>query len=114
MPLPIKDTPILTGEDAVNFLRQMQEVNEGKHAISKEEYQRAQDTYNRIMRKTQIMGWACEYIVHIPCHDESEGSSKIGFMIELYENPDNDKEITGFKCEDCGYIVDIVPRGRPF
>ena len=41
-------------------------------------------------------------------HIKKDG--EIAFMYELYENPESSKEITGFYCTVCGYIVDLVPR----
>jgi hypothetical protein len=47
MSLPIKETPVLKGKDAVNFLRKMDEVDKGLHPIFKEEYDRAKKVYDK-------------------------------------------------------------------
>lgn len=46
MALPIKDTPILTGEDAERFERIMAE-NE-KKKVPREEYERAMEAYRKV------------------------------------------------------------------
>lgn len=49
MSLPIKETPVLRGKDAINFLKRMEEVDKGMHPVSKEEFNRAKKTYDRCM-----------------------------------------------------------------
>jgi hypothetical protein len=47
MSLPIKETPVLRGKDAINFLKRMDEVDRGMHPISKKEYDRAKKVYDK-------------------------------------------------------------------
>lgn len=44
MALPIKETPILTGKDADEFRKRM----ENPGSVSKEEYERAKEVYDEI------------------------------------------------------------------
>ena len=48
MARPIKETPILTGEDARRFDKRMREAEAGKRKVSREEYLRAQKAYESI------------------------------------------------------------------
>ena len=67
---------------------------------------------------TGIKTWAIEYFVHTPCNQwfeekvEPETFNAI-LMEEVYENPKDDMEITGFKCPKCGQVWDLVPRNKP-
>jgi len=49
MALPIMATPILEGDDALRFYREMEE-NEGKR-VSREEVRRGVEIYNAVMKK---------------------------------------------------------------
>jgi hypothetical protein len=51
MVLPIAETPILYGEDAKRFTQRMREVEAGLHPISREEYERAKNLYDRCIKK---------------------------------------------------------------
>lgn len=46
MSLSIKVTPHLKGKAARAFAKNMNEVDEGKHTVSKEDYLRAKKTYD--------------------------------------------------------------------
>ncbi len=48
MARPIKDTPILCGEDAKRFEQRMDQVNSGKVRETKDTYDRALKSFNRI------------------------------------------------------------------
>ena len=47
MARPIKETPILRGEDARRFEEEMKRTEQGLNKISKEEYERAMRVYRR-------------------------------------------------------------------
>jgi len=53
MALPIAATPVLEGEDAIRFYRELEE-NEGKCA-SDEEVCRGRDIFNAVMKKNPEM-----------------------------------------------------------
>ena len=53
MSLPIKETPILRGEDARRFREQV-EKNKSK-PVSREEYGRAKKTYDELKRKNKLI-----------------------------------------------------------
>ncbi len=58
MALPIKETPILYGKDAVEFHKRYIEANEGKRSVSKEDYLRAKKVYDEMMEKQpEAMQW---------------------------------------------------------
>ena len=50
MSLPIKDTPILKGEDARRFIAQMERAKD--NPVSREEYERAKKIYYEIKSKS--------------------------------------------------------------
>lgn len=49
MARPIKETPILTGSDAMHFNRQIKENEAGKNKVSASDYDRAQETYKKVV-----------------------------------------------------------------
>ena len=49
MALPIKETPVLLGKDAKEFVKRMQDASE--EAVSKEEYTRAEKIYQEFVKK---------------------------------------------------------------
>ena len=51
MALPIKETPVLEGEDAKKFIERME--NASTRTVSKEEYKRAEDIYKRIKENAE-------------------------------------------------------------
>jgi len=53
MALPIAATPVLEGEDAIRFYKELEE-NEGKCA-SDEEVRRGRDIFNAVMKKNPKM-----------------------------------------------------------
>lgn len=48
-----KDNPVLRGKDAERFLQRMKEANEGKHRVSKEEWERSKKIYDFLMNKAR-------------------------------------------------------------
>lgn len=44
----LKPTPTLKGKDAIRFNKRMREVDDGKHRISKEEYERMLANFNSV------------------------------------------------------------------
>jgi len=54
MALPITATPILEGEDAVRFYRELEE-NEGKR-VSPEEIRQGRDIFNALRKKDPRLG----------------------------------------------------------
>lgn len=65
---------------------------------------------------TGIKQWAVEYLVHTPCNqwlDKNENSNDFIVMEEVYENPNDQDEVTGFMCPKCGQVWDLVPRNKP-
>lgn len=46
-----KENPVLKGKDAERFRQRMKEVDEGKHRISKEEYNKSKAIYDNIREK---------------------------------------------------------------
>jgi len=54
MALPITATPILEGEDAIRFYKELEE-NEGKR-VSQEEIRRGRDIFNALLKKDPRLG----------------------------------------------------------
>jgi hypothetical protein len=54
MALPIMATPVLEGDDALRFYKELEE-SEGKR-VSAEEIRRGRDIFNAIMKKDPRMG----------------------------------------------------------
>jgi len=54
MALPITATPVLEGEDAVRFYRELEE-NEGKR-VSPEEIRQGRDIFNALLKKDPRLG----------------------------------------------------------
>lgn len=52
MAIPIKETPILTGKAARHFEQEVKK-NENR-PVSREEYQRAQQIYQRVMQNSKL------------------------------------------------------------
>jgi len=52
MARPIKDTPILKGDDAKRFKDELK-ASEGK-CVPREDYQRAMETYYRVMKNSKL------------------------------------------------------------
>lgn len=50
MALPIKETPVLRGKDAREFIKRMDEVDTGKHKVCQEDYLRAKKTYDECVK----------------------------------------------------------------
>ncbi len=48
---PIKETPILYGKDSDRFLKRAKEVENGKHRVSRSEYNRGMKLYHSVMDK---------------------------------------------------------------
>lgn len=48
MSIPIRETPILRGEDSRRFMEMIEEGE--KHPVSEEEYNRAKDLYNQMCK----------------------------------------------------------------
>lgn len=51
MATPIKETPILYGKDSDSFLKRAKEVEQGKHKVPREEYDRGMKLYRAVMAK---------------------------------------------------------------
>jgi len=49
MASPIKETPVLTGKDAVRFEKQIKENETGKNKVPASEYNRAQETFKKVI-----------------------------------------------------------------
>jgi hypothetical protein len=52
MSIPIQETPLLDGEDAKRFIERMK--NARSRIVSKEEYEKAEEIYNRMNDKDLI------------------------------------------------------------
>ena len=52
MALPIKETPVLTGKDAKEFIKRMKDASE--EAVSDEEYKRAEEIYRKFQEKHNL------------------------------------------------------------
>ena len=50
MALPIRPTPHLRGAAAREFIKKMEEVDAGKHAVPREDYLRAKKTYEACVK----------------------------------------------------------------
>lgn len=48
--MPIKATPHLRGKAAREFIKCMEEVDAGKHTVSREDYLRAKKTYDECIK----------------------------------------------------------------
>ncbi|MBF0467237.1 MAG: hypothetical protein HQK94_19390 [Nitrospirae bacterium] len=53
MATPIKDTPLLSGKDAVKFFKRAKEAEQGLHKVSDEDYQKSYDIYQKVMEKNK-------------------------------------------------------------
>ena len=54
MALPIKETPVLYGKDALRFLILKEKTDKGLHAVSKEEYDRARKVYDECITAWRV------------------------------------------------------------
>ncbi len=54
MATPIKETPILYGEDAERFLRDAIENEKPENKVPQEEYDRALKAYEKLMKNAKI------------------------------------------------------------
>ena len=48
-----KTTPTIYGKDAERFMQRMKEADEGKHRISREEWERSKKIYDHLMKKSK-------------------------------------------------------------
>lgn len=56
MALPIKETPVLTGRDAVRFIKKMHEADSTPvTAQERKEYRRARKLYDQIRKKNKAV-----------------------------------------------------------
>ena len=51
MARPIKETPVLTGTDALRFEKQIKENETGKNKVSESDYTRAQEAFKKVVVK---------------------------------------------------------------
>ncbi len=54
MATPIKETPILYGEDAERFLKEAIENEKPENKVSQEEFDKAMEDYNELMENAEI------------------------------------------------------------
>ena len=54
MATPIKETPILYGKDAERFIKRAIENEKPENKISQEEYDKALESYNELMKNADI------------------------------------------------------------
>jgi hypothetical protein len=54
MARPIKETPILRGKDARNFLRKAEESQRGQHRVSSKKYEQARKMFHEVMGKATL------------------------------------------------------------
>jgi hypothetical protein len=54
MARPIKETPVLSGKAARDFLRRAKESEQGQHKVSSKKYEQARKMFHEIMGKTSL------------------------------------------------------------
>ncbi len=54
MARPIKETPVLRGKDAKEFLRKAAESEKGQHRVSSKKYEQARKMFHEIMGKAAL------------------------------------------------------------
>ncbi len=54
MATPIKETPILYGEDAERFIKNARENEKPENKVPQEEYNKAMNAYNEFMKNAEI------------------------------------------------------------